>query len=85
MHVVSILLNSLKKKLEEVTAKHGVKVTDTMRSDFGKLIDNYNPEIKKLPQDDFKRVFWEQQVWSSKFECLGMLYYCVGICNACKG
>lgn len=34
----------------------------------------HQPEIAKLPNDDFKRIFWEQQVM---LMCLYMLCVCV--------
>ena len=55
-------LDRVRKKLTELTEKHGVEVTDNLSGDFSGIIKDYDEEIKQLPIKDFKRVFWEQQV-----------------------
>lgn len=52
------------RKLELLTYKEGLDVPEDLQQDIGEVITQHQPVIAKLPNDDFKRVFWEQQVIS---------------------
>ena len=58
LHYKQWQLKRLREKILTLT-KHGVEVDE---SDFMGAITDYNTEIEKLPIDDFKKVFWKQQV-----------------------
>jgi len=45
-------------RLTTITKRNGVTVPDDLRSDIEKVLES-QPTIK---DDDFKRMFWEQQV-----------------------
>ena len=60
-------LQRLKKKLERLTAKHGVIADDSLQSDLVSVLMKSREEIEKLPMNDFKKVFWEQQVYYSNY------------------
>lgn len=68
LRMKAVLLNKerqisrLREKLNDLTNEHGVEVTKELKDDFSGVIKDYDPEIKKLPAQHFKRVFWEQQV-----------------------
>ena len=56
-------LNNLRKKLKAVTEKQGVIVSDlALQADIEKVIAKHGQDISKLPADNFRRIFWEQQV-----------------------
>ena len=51
-----------KKRFKNLTEKHGVEVTKELEDDFKSIIKSHDGEMKKLPVQNFKRVFWDQQV-----------------------
>ncbi len=55
-------MQHLQQKLRTLTENDGVEVSHDMQLDLQKVIECHNPEVQKLPMDDCKRVFWEQQV-----------------------
>lgn len=69
-------LGRLKTKLKELTKKQGVEISDGLSGDFSDVIRDYDGEIKKLPANNFKRVFWEQQVsYLSTHHAIAMDYH----------
>ena len=52
----------LKKRVTLLTKKTSVVTDENLVSDIRMVIDVNHPEILKLPVNDFRRVFWEQQV-----------------------
>ena len=59
-------LERVRKKVAELTEKQGVEISDDLSGDFNDVIKDHDEEIKKLPANSFKRVFWEQQVSNNK-------------------
>ena len=52
----------LQKWLEEATVEHGVDTDELLTSDIDAVVQAYQNEVSALPETDFKRIFWEQQV-----------------------
>lgn len=55
-------LQRMKVKLQEITNQKGVQIDSDLQNDFGSIINGNLENISKLPADDFKRIFWQQQV-----------------------
>lgn len=55
-------LQRMKKRLDTLTAEHGVVADDDLQDDLTTVLVKSREEISKLPMNDFKRIFWEQQV-----------------------
>ena len=53
----------MKAQLMERITEDGIEVSDDVENDMQEAIKSYNDEIVALPQNDFRRLFWEQQVW----------------------
>lgn len=53
----------LQKRVNTLTEKAGVHADDDLASDITMAIDKTHPDMLKLPAHDFRRVFWEQQVY----------------------
>lgn len=60
-------LQRLKRRLDTITETHATLVGEHFRTDFEQIIQNHSPEIAKLPLSDFRRVFWEQQVFITSY------------------
>ena len=52
----------MKAQLMERITEDGIEVSDDVENDMQEAIKSYNDEIVALPQNDFRRLFWEQQV-----------------------
>ena len=57
-------LQRLRKKLELLTYKEWFDAPEDLWQDVEEVIRQHQPEIARLPNDDFKHTFWEQQVIS---------------------
>ena len=51
-------LKQLRRRLDSILEHDGVAVADDLRCDLEKVVDNH----QVLEEDEFKRIFWEQQV-----------------------
>ena len=49
-------------KLDKITATSGVITDSQLESDMLSAIDQHQDYINELPRNDFRKVFWEQQV-----------------------
>lgn len=79
---MKLQLDRLKEKLEKLTENNGVNVDQGLHDDLCSIIHDKQGNISKLPEDSFKRVFWEQQsraalkvAKSSKKDCRGMRWH----------
>ena len=54
-------ITRMKVQLMERITEDGIEVSD-VENDMQEAIKSYNDEIVALPQNDFRRLFWEQQV-----------------------
>ena len=52
----------LKSQLKVVTEKTGVNTDSLLESDLMAAVDNNQSLIDSLSQNDFQRIFWQQQV-----------------------
>ena len=55
-------IKRMKAQLMKRITKDGIEVSDDVENDMQETIKSYNDEIVALPQNDFHRLFWEQQV-----------------------
>ena len=55
-------ITRMKAQLMKRITKDGIEVSDDVENDMQETIKSYNDEIVALPQNDFHRLFWEQQV-----------------------
>ncbi len=55
-------LQRIEAKLHVLTKQSGVQIDADLQNDFKSIIDSNQDDIGRLPVDDFKRVFWQQQV-----------------------
>ena len=55
-------ITRMKAQLMERITEDGIEVSDDVENDMQEAIKSYNDEIVALPQNDFRRLFWEQQV-----------------------
>lgn len=60
IHIKNRQLKQLKIRLNNILDNDGVVVTDDLRCDIEKVVESHHV----LEEDEFKRVFWEQQVAS---------------------
>ncbi|XP_065915629.1 uncharacterized protein [Dysidea avara] len=64
LHIKTRQLKQLRMRLDSILESNGVVVADDLRCDLEKVVDSH----QVLEEDEFKRVFWEQQVaaWKAK-------------------
>ena len=74
--------DQLIEKLERFTQSQGASVDTGLHNDLCRIINNEQGAISKLPEDSFKRLFWEQQSeaalkknQTSKSDCRGMRWH----------
>ena len=65
-------LQQLQQKLRSLTAEHGVVADASLQNDLENVLHHAQQDIEKLPRDNFKRIFWEQQVFDT---CRGMTVF----------
>jgi hypothetical protein len=56
----------VKKQLELLTAQRGVAVESHVSEEIKQVIERETSEMESLPESDFRRIFWEQQVAALK-------------------
>ena len=49
-------------KLEKLTASTGINIDEELGNDMQAIVNNHQPDINATKNDDFRRIFWEQQV-----------------------
>ena len=49
-------------KLEKLTASTGINIDEELGNDMQAIVNNHQPDINAMKNDDFRRIFWEQQV-----------------------
>ena len=49
-------------KLEKLTASTGINIDEELGNDMQAIVNNHQPDINAMKNDDFHRIFWEQQV-----------------------
>ena len=49
-------------KLEKLMASTGIDVDEELGNDMQAIVNNHQPDINAMKNDDFRRIFWEQQV-----------------------
>ena len=54
----------MRKKLEVLTSEKGIEVDSEVQEEIEYVIQEKRSYIESLPVNDFRRVFWEQQVSS---------------------
>lgn len=59
--MLSKRISRLRLKLDSVVESEGVMVDNEMASDLQEIISEENPGVEALPEDCFRRIFWEQQ------------------------
>jgi hypothetical protein len=52
----------VKKQLELLTAQKGVAVESHVSEEIKQVMERETSEMESLPESDFRRIFWEQQV-----------------------
>lgn len=52
----------IKKQLESLTSRRGVAVESHVNEEIKQVIERERSEMESLPESDFRRIFWEQQV-----------------------
>ena len=52
----------MKQRLESLTLEKGVEVDQEVYEEITEVVKDKNEEIQSLPESDFRRVFWDQQV-----------------------
>ena len=55
-------ITRMKAQLMKRITEDGIEVSDDVENDMQETIKSYNDEIVALPQNDFHRLFWEQQI-----------------------
>lgn len=55
-------LQRVKAKLQVITRQSGIQIDNDLQKDLRGIIDGSQDDIERLASDDFKRVFWQQQV-----------------------
>ena len=58
---------NIKKQLESFTLQGGITVESNVQEEIEEGIKQGNEDVKSLPDSDFRRIFWEQQVCSHCF------------------
>lgn len=52
----------VKKQLESLTSQRGVAVESHVNEEIKQVIERESLEMESLPESDFRRIFWDQQV-----------------------
>ena len=52
----------VKKRLESATTQNGIAVESHVQEEIEHVIERESSEMESLPNSDFRRIFWEQQV-----------------------
>ena len=53
----------MKKKLESLTSVKGIAVDDDVQEEIREVISEKTSKMESLPSSDFRRIFWEQNVF----------------------
>ena len=56
-------LKRLQKRLAKLTTERGINVEEEVQQEVEGMIDKHAADMHALPRTDFRRVFWDQQVW----------------------
>ena len=75
-------LTRMKNQLKSITSEKGVAVEAHVQEEMDHVIAERSSEMEALPETDFRRVFWEQQVMD--FDTFCSIYFQVihvGICH----
>ena len=59
--VLSKRLTRLRSKIPSVVEVEGVEVGNEMSSDLWDIVSEESPSVEALPEDSFRKLFWEQQ------------------------
>ena len=52
----------MKRRLELLTQDRGIAVETDVQNEIQEVIQRENSEIESLPDSDFRKIFWQQQV-----------------------
>ena len=52
----------MKQRLESLTLEKGVEVDQEVHEEITEVVKHKSEEIQSLPESDFRRVFWNQQI-----------------------
>lgn len=52
----------IKKQLESSTSESGVALENDVQEEIKGVIERESSKMESLPDSDFRRIFWEQQV-----------------------
>ena len=55
-------LQRLKSKLKKLMAKEGLEISEELQSDLQLVICHHRSQIEELSSNDFRKIFWKQQV-----------------------
>ena len=53
----------MKKRLDELTLDSGVELEPEVQEEITGVIDTHGNTITGLPGSDFRKIFWDQQVY----------------------
>ena len=48
---------------DNLTTERGINVEEEVQQEVEGMIDKHAADMHALPRTDFRRVFWDQQVW----------------------
>ena len=81
LHIKTRQLKQLRMRLDSILESNGVVVADDLRCDLEKVVDSH----QVLEEDEFKRVFWEQQVGCVPMKNVKTTtFYVLGCCMESK-
>ena len=52
----------VKKRLDSLTSERGVALESHVHDEIEQVIERESSEMGSLPDSDFRKIFWEQQV-----------------------
>ena len=55
-------ITSITKRLESLTSEKGIALESEVQGEIQSVIVRENSEMEDLPNSDFRRIFWKQQV-----------------------
>ena len=76
-------LAKMRLRLDVLTSSGGIQLGNDIQEDIADIVQAHHPEIESLPMSDFRRVFWNQQVYSCRLATFTyILLKLIGICSA---
>ena len=72
---MKIKIQKMTEKVEHLSSQSSTPVDNDLHTTITDIMDTYGTQVAKLPANNFKRIFWEQQVHTYVHICTYIFTY----------